>query len=151
MAKHFAEPFIKKEVSRKLHNEILDHLVDCKECFQYYIRVAEKLKRSIEFENGSAKLIVDPKNKTIKEIESSGVHKGEMENPYQNWTEACKLTDLSVLMQVKAVRDSVHEVYDVEEGESEIFRDFGLFIIKKICQKVDHLENCLKLEEAKRN
>lgn len=68
--------------------------------------------------------------------------------PYESWTEACKVTDLTILMQAKAVRDSVYERYNVGVDEEEIFRDFGLFIMKKICQKIDHLEKCLTLEFA---
>lgn len=148
MTRHFAEAFIRKEVSKKLYGEILDHLAECDDCFKYYVEKAKEMSRDIDIKQGDTIFTIKTDGEKL-EIQEPTLTES-VQNPYINWVEACRVTDLSVLMQAKAVRDSVKEVYDVEEGESEVFRDFGLFVIKKICQKIDHLEKCLTLAETER-
>lgn len=144
--RHFAEAFVKDELSNKLHDEIVDHIIGCEKCFNYIVTIAKKLGCTAIIEKSTETLsLVEPTPKKDVPTISKGVY-----NLYDTWTDASKACDLSVLMQLKAVRDSVTEKYEVPEGESEIFRKFGLFIIKKICQKIDHLETCYKLEEAVR-
>ncbi len=148
MTRHFTEAFIRKEVSEKLYGEILDHLTECDDCFKYYLEKVKEMSKDIDIKQRDTIFTIKTNREKLEISEPKLTE--NVQNPYINWVEACKVTDLSVLMQAKAVRDSVREVYDVEEGESEIFRDFGLFVIKKICQKIDHLEKCLALAETER-
>ncbi|MCM1324171.1 MAG: hypothetical protein NC218_08410 [Acetobacter sp.] len=139
-ARHFAEAYIRGELSNKLHDEITDHITACKKCFNFYVETARDLGEIMIVDHSDSRKIKEEKSKPVAKI-NRGVY-----NLYDTWVDAAKATDLSLLMQLKAVRDSVTENYDVPEGESEIFRDFGMFIIKKICQKIDHLNACYKLE-----
>ena len=147
-ARYFAERYIKGEVSDKLKEEILEHITDCDECFQYYMDLAKTMRRNLDLDaftisNAECDAMPKPanvvrKNKSIVEI-----------CPYTTWSDACRATDLTVMMQVKALRDFFTETVDVNEGESEIFRNFGLYICRKICQRVDHLEACFNLDDTK--
>lgn len=144
--RHFAPAFLRDELSNKLHDEIVDHIIVCEKCFKYIVTLASKMGCTaiIEKSNKISSQAETPIKKEVPSI-AKGVY-----NLYDTWTDASKACDLSVLMQLKAVRDSVTEKYDVDENEEETFRNFGLFVIKKICQKIDHLETCYKLEEAKK-
>lgn len=147
--KYFAEAFVKDEISDKLHDEIVDHIIGCEKCFNYIVTIANTLQCPAIIErrfkqSQSTDTEVNKVEKKNAPVSSKGVY-----NLYNSWTDAAKVCDLSILMQLKAVRDCSMEIFEVPEGESETFRDFGLFIIKKICQRIDHLEKCYNLKDAK--
>lgn len=134
--KELAISFIANQLSETLHNSVLEHLMECNDCFEYYCRKASSLNQRLNLDKKISMPTTD------------------VDTFYVNWTDAVKNNDLSALMQSKAIRDSVQENYNVADdgSEDEVFREFGLFLIKKICQKIDHLENCLsKSEEASKN
>lgn len=147
-ARYFAERYIRGEVSNKLKGEISEHIAVCDDCFQYYLDLAKAMRRNLDMgafpipniesdaAPKSANVVI--KNKSIVDM-----------CPYTTWSDACRATDLTVMMQVKALRDFFTETVDVNEGESEMFRNFGLYICRKICQRVDHLEACFNLDDAK--
>lgn len=135
MCKSLMLPFIQGYLTDNLHNKILQHLEKCPDCMREYLLKASNMNVQLSFK---------PKVTAPVKINDS---------LYKSYVDALKAEDLTVLMNVKAVRDCTIECAEInetkDESESETFRDFSFFLIKKICQKVDLLEKCLTKEVSR--
>lgn len=162
----YKKDFFKGELSLEFKDSILSHLSLCQECqreYEDYARtqglvfdlIREIMKVCMEFDEAE---IDDSKCSTIVAIRHLD-RKKEMFKKYESregtrtlcdkWATASRMNDYSELTKVHAIRqimlNAKNDYRDEELGES--YRQFNNFLYKKICQKIDFLENCFKIEE----
>lgn len=153
---------------------ILEHLVKCKECRNYYINYAKKknyhfnLVREIfrlemrslndciyqgkRLRSMTALLTEDDQPKKSKKelMQDEEVNQKSKDN---EWSEYYIRSDYSFLMNAKAVREimlSQNEQAREIQSNDELGNNqskFTRFLVKKVCQKIDHLEKCLAIKE----
>lgn len=147
--------FFRKELTPEVYELCLIHMVGCDSCHKFYVKYAKEkgysfdlAKRLIKFSN-QRKDLVSPR--TPDRIKKMTKKSGTMTSicKQDRWTRAAIRYDVSELMQVQAFRDFAIE-YDpkYDKGDTD-YGDFYKFITKKICQKIDFLENCLDREYKK--
>jgi len=153
---------------------ILEHLVKCKECRNYYINCAKKKNYHFNLVREIFRLEMRSLNDCIYQgkrlrsmtallTEGKQPQKPQKE-PMQNkevdqkrkdseWSEHYIRSDYSFLMNAKAVREimlsqneQAREMQNSDElGDNQ--SKFTRFLVKKVCQKIDHLEKCLAMKE----
>lgn len=115
-------------INRFAEEELINHLLNCPKCRKEYEEYAKKIDwGEFNIEDIAAKF----KNK----------HPDEKKDE-DTWIS--KYQDEKIIKL--AVSKAIREVILTERN-----RDFANFLIKKICQKLDHLEQCYKKEEDKKN
>lgn len=122
-------------LSKEDKYEVISHLLNCKKCLAKYINDAASVGLSFDL---------------LRECLHLGLNMDNASLAQDKWSSAAKSGDLTELMNIKAVRDIVLSTKNdtTDEDFSDKIRQFGLFLIKKICQKIDHLEQCLAMEGA---
>ena len=163
----YKQSFFKRELNLEFRDNIISHLLRCKDCHDAYEEYAksiglvfdvvrEAMKIYTEYDSEtipqSSLIIINNQNAStqkIKEKVKKDSNKSNR-NVMDRWTTAYKLNDYSELMNVKAVRDVLNSAKNdtLDEEQAECNREFTMYITKKICQKIDHLEKCLKLKES---
>lgn len=105
--------------------KIIEHLLSCPKCRKEYEEYARKSNWG-EFD------VEDIASKYRMKIEELGKPKDEWITKYKN-------KEVIRLAASKAIREVMMSVKQ---------REFGEFLIKKICQRLDHLEACYNKENA---
>lgn len=114
--------------------EIISHLLKCKKCLAKYVNDAASVGLSFDL---------------LRECLHLGLSINDVKSAQDKWSFAARSGDLTELMNVQAIRDIVLSTKNdtTDEDFSDKIRQFGLFLIKKMCQKIDHLEQCLAIED----
>lgn len=156
--------FFDNNIDVQLRYEIVCHLLKCAKCYHLYDEYAkdehihfdivrevsrvEMLKRD-EVPEGDAIYITKRKGNQNIEFKAPAIYKKRIqEDSIDRWMTAHKRNDYSELMNLKAVRD-IYNAENKTKDYGDNKRDFVNFLTKKICQKIDFLEKCFKLEEGK--
>jgi len=134
---------------------VVNHLRKCSKCLASYFEYATSI--GIEFDIVREVLKINlkyPKDENYTEDEPIEEPSPEDTNAVTKfianaWTIAAKEEDYYKLMNSRAIRDCVKERSALSDNEntSEQQRAFNLYLIQKICQKIDHLELCYNLKE----
>lgn len=149
--------FMHSATNKQIHT-VVNHLKKCHSCFKYYLEYAESV--GLEFDL-TREIIKAHYKYPLSESESepdcdddsyddnATTNTDLMEYVKNVWYNAAAEEDYFKLMNSKAIRDCVKEANELANNEdtSEAQREFKLFLIKKICQKLDHLEACYNMKE----
>lgn len=112
-------------VNQCAEQKIIEHLLSCPKCRKEYEEYAKKV--------GWGKFDVeDIANKYRMKTEDMG-------KPKEEWITKFNNREVIRLAASKAVREVMMSVKQ---------KDFGEFLVKKICQRLDHLEACYNKENV---
>ena len=107
--------------------ELINHLLNCPACRKEYEEYAKKCNWG-EF--------------NVEDIAAKFGEKVKSKEEEVTWLEKYKNKQVIKLAVSKAIREIILEERD---------RKFSAFLVKKLCQKLDHLEECYKKERTKKN
>lgn len=158
---NYSVGYFNNELPIKMQDEILYHIIKCDFCHKAYIKYAKNNKLHFDLVREilhlrtkalSDELLSYKAMKTDMNQDTSvkPKKKATSRSNTDKWTSAHKMNDFSELMNIKAIRDIYKESQDVSEhfktsSDEESYRNFIGHITRKICQRIDHLEKCLKL------
>lgn len=138
--------YFNNKLPLEVRDAIITHITKCKECEKMY----RELGRAYGFNfnvDEEIKKILDEYDKRDEEKEGKSKGKKKVKESVHKWFNAAKKKDIATVMAVKAVRDfMISEGRNVQD-EQDILdtAEYGWYVIKKICKKVDKLENLYKL------
>lgn len=115
-------------VNKCAEKKIIEHLLKCKKCRQEYEDYAKKV-------NWGKFDVYDLAQKFKKKYEAD-------DSTQYTWIDKYKNKEVIKLAASKAIREIIMYENNV---------NFQRFLTKKMCQKLDHLENCYNKEEIKTN
>ena len=155
--------FFEDNIDVQLRYEVVCHLLKCAECYHKYEEYAKNEKlhfdivrevsrvemmRKNEIPMGGAIYITKRKDYQNIELKAPAIHrKDSKDDSPDRWMNAHKHHDYSELMNVKAIRD-IYNTENKTKDYGDNKKDFVDFLTKKVCQKIDFLEKCFKIEEA---
>lgn len=159
---YYVSAFFDDNIDIKLRYEIVYHLLRCAKCYQIYdvyakdiglhfdiVREASRVQLEWQDDIPKGDAIYMTKRKTSSIIEFKKPIVKKKDNPQRDavdrWTTAHKLNDYSELMNIKAVRD-IYNTENKSKDYGDNKKGFVDFLTKKVCQKIDFLEKCYKIE-----
>lgn len=118
---------------------IEEHLVTCDDCYKKYLkRVAETGNDEyIELMKSITEMVYKERIRIFKEN-----NKRE-----DNWTEIASQKDFESLKDLKCYSDLKPELESLMDAKIPNTGKYIFYITTKLCQKVDHLDNCYNLEK----
>ena len=146
---------------------ICEHLFKCEKCRQHYATALKKLlggNLNLDFYLASKKERADSKDKPLEEKDTvNDTHKlgaiDEVKNKQEAykqgyWLDNFKDDNYFGLSNAQSIRDVTIDAMGINspamlwyENDSEKL-EFTKFLIKKVCQRLDHLEHCFTLPLA---
>ena len=146
---------------------ICEHLFKCEKCRQHYATALKKLlggNLNLDFYLASKKERADSKDKPLEEKDTvNDTHKlgaiDEVKNKQEAYVQGFWLNNFKDdnyfgLSNAQSIRDITIDAMGINspamlwyENDSEKL-EFTKFLIKKVCQRLDHLEHCFTLPLA---
>lgn len=146
---------------------ICEHLFKCEKCRQHYATALKKLlggNLNLDFYLASKKERADSKDKPLEEKDTvNDTHKlgaiDEVKNKQEAYVQGFWLNNFKDdnyfgLSNAQSIRDVTIDAMGINspamlwyENDSEKL-EFTKFLIKKVCQRLDHLEHCFTLPLA---
>lgn len=146
---------------------ICEHLFKCEKCRQHYATALKKLlggNLNLDFYLASKKERADSKNKPLEEKDTvNDTHKlgaiDEVKNKQEAYVQGFWLNNFKDdnyfgLSNAQSIRDVTIDAMGINspamlwyENDSDKLQ-FTKFLIKKVCQRLDHLERCFTLPLA---
>lgn len=164
---------VKKKVSDYLFpslsisqmDKILEHLVKCDTCRNFYINYAKEKGYHFDLTREILKLEI----RSLKDAKYQGrtlycmtaLLKTEPEqdkettaliianNNAVDWVTHCEHSDYPILMNSKAIREIMIS-QNANKSNDDSINDFTKFLIKKVCKRLNHLERCYAKTESGR-
>lgn len=136
-------------VNKYVEDNIIRHLLTCKECRKAYSEYAKEvgydkfnlITYAIHFCEGNTDMLDSKTREYLSEVKDNKVTRIRS----QQWTRAANDFDIHRLMNMKAFRDLSIE-YNSPTGMD--YSEFMKFMALKYGKRIDHLEECL-LKELK--
>lgn len=160
---NYRAEYFNNELSIKVQDEILYHIIKCDFCHKAYIKYAKNNALRFDLIREVLHLRTQALSDELMSYKAikTDINKDNNDKPKKmitsrsntdKWVSAHNMNDFSELMNIKAIRDVYKESQAIsehfkKEADEESYRSFISHITRKICQKIDHLEKCLKLAE----
>lgn len=142
-ALQYVKAFFTGQINPTMRDKIIKHLMQCNRCKSIYTKYAKSI--GLDFDivkyaytySTPEDFITDAVPKKYAKV---------FENDENKYTDLAKTYNIEKLMAVKAFSDFAIE-YDPKYDNGSIdYTPFYKFMTVKICQRIDHLERCYKLE-----
>lgn len=146
--------FFNGVLSSNVRSMIVEHLVACQSCLKYYCSYAKQNEITAFLDSRFKKCITTTDlraeiNTAYEEAIEQLRGKGEVTGEFAHWVDYIESDSYIKVLQVKSVRDFVKEYnHDFDDGNTD-YEKWAKFMAKKMCQKVDFLEDCFKKETCK--
>lgn len=138
----------------EIRDEIVSHLVVCKDCFKVYQEYAKSIGLKFDINKEIMKVygmyaLQKPEAKLsdiqLTDVVDDGTLEEVIEARDTFYTRKAKQRDISAVMNVKSVRDLAIENVYVNDKDKSKFSDFAWYLVENLCRQVDNLNNLYEL------